>query len=387
VHQLLPIPFNQPLLASPNDPVNGQQFSFGFNVPGIPQEDPTLGGIQTFDDGNTDLRTRFLGYSPSSEFWEAEGISHYNALQVGVNKRLSHGLTITGSYTWSHTLDEGSGLSEGLFFNGNNPLQPKSAYGNAAFDRTHVFTVSYFYQIPDVVKSNGFAGKVVNGWGISGVTVAQSGQPYSVSDFSGSVGGIFYGQFDEITNPLAPLAPGQTVGDAILQGTTGVNANKPVLNKNAFGVTQLIMPPNSSMNPNSPVPPCSSVSGTLTCDNFEIGFGNSGRDIFRGPFQTQFNFSVFKNIKLTERFSLKYDAQFFNLFNHPSFDTPNNNVSFNAGFCNPPTASFSASCPSSGGSPPFGPFGFATVPSGRLGVITHTIGSPRFVQMALHLTF
>jgi hypothetical protein len=379
LHQPLPIPFNQPLLASPNNPVNGQLYSFGFNVPGIPQEDPSLGGIYTFDDGNTDLRTRYLGYSPSSEFWEAEGISHYNALQFGVNKRLSHGLTITGSYTWSHTLDEGSGLSEGLFFNGNNPNDPRSAYGNSAFDRTHVITVSYLYQVPDIVKSADFAGKIVNGWGISGVTVAESGQPYSVSDYSGSVGGIYYGQYDSITNPLVPLAPGETVADAIVQGTTGVNANKPVLNKQAFGVAQLIIPPNSPSNPNSPVPPCSSASGTLVCDNYEIGFGNIGRDIFRGPFQSQFNLSVFKNIRINERFSLKYDAEFFNLFNHPSFDTPNNNVSFNAGFCNPPAASF--------GNCSAGPYGFATVPSGHLGVISHTIGSPRFVQMALHLTF
>ncbi len=383
LHQLLPIPFNQPLLASPNNSVNGQTFSFGYNVPEIPQEDPTLGGIQTFDNGNIDVRTPFLGYSPSSVFWEAEGISHYNALQLSVNKRLSHGLLVNGSYTWSHTLDEGSGLSEGLFFNGNDPRQPRTAYGNSAFDRTHVFTISYLYRIPDAVKSNGFVAKAVNGWGISGITVAESGQPYSVSDFSGSVGGIFYGQFDSITNPLVPLAPGKTIKDAILQGTTGVNAGQPVLNKNAFGVSQLIIAPNSASNPNSPVPPCATVGGQQVCDNIEVGFGNIGRDIFRGPFQTRFDFGIFKDFKINERFSLKYDAQFFNLFNHASFDTPNNDVSFNSAFCNPPTSSFGA-CPSNGGN---GPFQFATVPSGRLGVITHTLGSPRFIQMALHLTF
>lgn len=395
VHETLPIPFNQPFIASPNSPVNGQLFSYGYNVPGLPGEDPSVTtgcpmnqcGVQTFDDGNVDLRAPFLGYSPNSIFWEAEGISHYNALQLGVNKRLSHGLLVTGSYTWSHSLDEGSGLSEGLFFNGNDPRQPRTAYGNSAFDRTHVFTVSYLYQIPDAVKSNGLAAKAVNGWGISGITVAESGQPYSVSDFSGSVASIFYSMFDNITNPLVPLAPGKTIRDATLQGTTGVNPSNPVLNKNAFGISQLIIAPNSAANPNSAVPPCATVGGNQLCDNFEMGFGNIGRDIFRGPFQTRFDFSVFKNFKINERFSLKYDAQFFNIFNHPSFDTPNNNVSFNSGFCNPPTASFSASCPSSGGNPPFGPFGFATVPSGRLGVITHALGSPRFIQMALHLTF
>lgn len=373
LHQLLPIPFNQPLLAAPNNPVNGQTFSFGYDVPGIPQEDPSIGGIETFDGGNIDLRSPFLGYSPSSTFWEAEGISHYNALQFSVNKRFSHGLIVNGSYTWSHTLDEGSGLSEGLFFNGNNPLDPASAYGNSAFDRTHVITISYLYQIPNLVKSEGWESKVTNGWGVSGITVAESGQPYSVSDFSGSVGSIFFGQFDEITNPLVPLTPGKTIHDAILQGTTGVDPSNPVLNKDAFGVSQLIIAPNSAANPNSPVPPCATVAGQQVCDNFELGYGNIGRDIFRGPFQTRFDFDVFKNTKINERFALKYDAQFFNIFNHPSFDTPNNNVSFNAFFSNPP--SFSG-----------GP-GFATIPSGRLGVITHTLGSPRFIQMALHLTF
>lgn len=385
LHQLLPIPFNQPLLATQNNPVNGQSFSFGYNVPNIPQEDPSMGGIKTFDNGNVDLRSPFLGYSPNSIFWEAEGISHYHAMQLSLNKRMSHGLVVNGSYTWSHSLDEGSGLSEGLFFNGNNPLQPRTAYGNSAFDRTHVFTISYLYQIPDAVKSNGFAGKALNGWGISGITIAESGQPYSVSDFSGSVGSIFYSKNDNITNPLVPLIPGKTIKDAILQGTTGVNPSQPVLNKNAFGVTQLVITPPAAgtTDPTNPVPPCVLVGGSPVCDNTEIGFGNIGRDIFRGPFQTRFDFSVFKNFKINERFSLKYDAQFFNIFNHPSFDTPNNDVSFNSGFCNPPTVR-SSQCPSNGGS---GPFQFATTPSGRLGVITHALGSPRFIQMALHLTF
>ena len=223
-----------------------------------------------------------------------------------------------------------------------------------------------------------FRSTFINGWGVSGVTVAESGQPYSVTDFSGSVGSIFFGQNDAITNPIVPIAPGKTISDAILQGTTGVNPANPVLNKNAFGITQLVIAPGTGG-----VPPCATVSGQQVCDNFELPFGNTGRNIFRGPFQTRFDFGIFKNFKINERFSLKYDAQFFNLFNHPSFDTPNNNISFNSAFCNPPASSFGA-CPSNGGN---GPFQFATVPSGRLGVITHTLGSPRFIQMALHLTF
>ncbi|MHB8525469.1 MAG: TonB-dependent receptor domain-containing protein [Candidatus Acidiferrales bacterium] len=367
VHETLPIPFNQSLIATAQAPVNGQTFSFGYNVPGVPQEDPTMGGIQTIDGGNTDLRVPFIGYNPNSVFYEAEGISHYNALQVGVNKRLSRGLLVTGSYTWSHSLDEGSGLQ--LFYNGNDPLNPSSAYGNSGFDRTHVFIVSYQYTLPTISRLTGVANTFVNGWGVSGVTVAESGQPYSVIDYSGSVGSIFYSTNDFITNPIVPVAPGFTAKSAQLQGTTGVNAGKPVLNVNAF-----LFPPPFTPGTNG-VPPCPSGAGTQPCDNFETGFGTTGRNIFRGPFQTRFDFGVFKEFKITERIRLKYDAQFFNLFNHPSFDTPNNNVSFNPFFANPPY------------NPNDGSTSFTIPPFGRLGVIRHTLGSSRFIQMALHLTF
>jgi hypothetical protein len=83
-----------------------------------------------------------------------------------------------------------------------------------------------------------------------------------------------------------------------------------------------------------------------------------------------------KDFPVTERFALKYDIRAFNIFNHPSFDIPNNDVSFNRGYCNPPSASYSCST-----------VGYSFPPAGHLGSLTHTIGSPRFVQMALHLTF
>jgi len=159
-----------------------------------------------------------------------------------------------------------------------------------------------------------------------------------------------------------------TPGQAELQGTTGVNAGRPVLDQTKFAVP-FLQPGQMG------VPPCGPTTTSSTanfCDMVETGFGNSGRNLFRGPFQSRFDFSVTKETKLTERFSLKYSAQFFNIFNHPSFDTPNNNVFFNQSF-NPPAYNLDSS-----GNP---------IPSGSLGVIQHPIGSPRFLQMALHLTF
>ena len=129
--------------------------------------------------GNAPIRVPYPGYDMNSVLFKAEGISNYNALLLQARKRLSFGLQLTASYTWSHSLDEQSGL--GLFFTGNNPLVPRSNYASSDFDQTHVFLVNYSYQIPNVTKSK-LLGEFVNGWIISGQTVAESGQPYSVYD-------------------------------------------------------------------------------------------------------------------------------------------------------------------------------------------------------------
>lgn len=370
VHEVIPIPFNQPGLATPSNPIHGQTYSYGYNVTDLEPISTLVAGYGT---GNADLRVPFIGFDPNSQYNEAEGQSHYNALEFSVTKRMSHGLNVVGSYTWSHALDEGSGLQ--LFYNGNNPSNPASAYGNSGFDRTHVLSVSYQYQIPAVARLHGWMSQVLNGWGVSGITVAESGQPYSVYDFTGGVGSIYYGGGqDAVTNPLVPVGGyGSTATDAKLQGTTGINPSKPVLNAAAFGIP-LLAPGQDG------VPPCD-ASG---CDNFETGFGAGGRNNFRGPFQTRFDFSVTKNFRLTERFNLRYDAQFFNLFNQPSFDTPNSDVSFNPCYANPPE---NIGAPGSHCYSSSTPNGYTFPPKGQLGLIQHTIGSPRFIQMALHLVF
>jgi hypothetical protein len=378
IHEVLPIPFNQAGIATPSAPaLQGgpyrQDYSYGYNVSSNETVSALVGGYGT---GNAALRVPYIGYDPNSDYNEAIGVSHYNALQIGVNKRLSHGLQITGSYAWSHALDEGSGL--GLFYNGNNPLNPATAYGNSDFDRTHVLTVSYLYQIPQFFRATGVWDKIANGWGIGGVTVAESGQPYSVIDYTGGVGSIYWGGGNDlITNPIVPIGGlGATSTNPNLQGTTGINANKPVLNVKAFGPAPTYAPGTNG------VPPCDS-SGV--CDVYENGYATTGRNIFRGPFQTRFDFAVFKTFKINERFSLRYDAQFFNIFNHPSFDTPNNDVAFNPDYDNPPIYgptgdTFYTPCVPATGA-------YACPPGGSLGLIQHTLGSPRFIQMALHLTF
>ena len=378
LHEILPIPFNQARIATPSNPINGQIYSYGYSVPGVAAE-----SVQTltagFPTGNASLRVPFIGFDPNAQFNKAEGISHYNALQFNVTKRVSHGLSLFGSYTWSHSLDEESGAQ--LFYNGNDPLRPRSGYGNSDFDRPHVFTVNVQYQLPNAGNLHGVAAQAINGWGLGGLVVAESGQPYSVVDFSGGAASLFYGGGqDQITNPIVPIGGvGTSATNPRLQGTLGVNPGNPVLNRNAFGVP-LLAPGQDG------VPPCDPTTGA--CDIYETSFGSTGRNIFRGPFQSRVDTTVFKNFRLTERFALRLDLQAFNLFNHPSFDTPNNDVRFNPFFGNPPDYVGTSHTPCFTQTTGAGVQGaYACPPTGQLGIIQHTLGSPRFLQMALHLTF
>jgi Carboxypeptidase regulatory-like domain len=396
VHEPIPIPFNQPGVATPSNPINGQTYTYGFQAadfsspgcgffnpnapcPLLTEQVQTTIGAFSGSDGNTALRTPYTGINPNADYWRAEGISTYNALQFQATKKMSHGLQVNASYTWSHSLDEGSGLGSGLFFNGNDPLKPRTAYASSDFDRTHVFTISYVYQIPTRPFASHVADKVVNGWGIQGVTVAQSGQPFSVIDFSGTAASIFFSADDFITNPILPLAPGISPKQATQGGkdnyfTSGglAGVRVPYINPNSFSIP-FLQPGQSG------VPPCGLTTvGTTVCDTLETGYGSNGRDIFRAPFQTRFDISVFKNIRFGDRFALKFQADAFNIFNHPNFDAPNGNLALNACFnpypCFPDTTKILDAA-----SGHFNPKNY--------GVIRQTVGSNRFLQLAMHLTF
>jgi hypothetical protein len=351
-HLILPVPFNEPQIATTSNPVNGQIYSYGGTNLG---NCCTLEPVFTSEfSGNAPIRVPFPGYDMNSALYEADGISNYNALQVQVRKRLSKGLQFSASYTWSHALDEQSGL--GLFFTGNNPNNPKANYASSDFDQTHVFLINYSYNIPTVTKSRAL-GYAVNGWVIGGQTVAESGQPYSVYDYSGSIGSLYFGTDIELSNPIVPLAPGVTPQQAAT--STGLNCkglSPQICKLNSADFAPVFVAPGTNG-----VPACD-ASG---CDIYESLFGNTGRNIFRGPFQVRFDMSLAKEFPIKERFRLRFEFDAFNLFNHPDFDAPNNDVTFFPGFEPPPSFP----------------------PEGSLGIIQHTVGSPRFLQLGLHLTF
>lgn len=389
-HEVVPVPFNQAGIATPSSPILNQKYSYGYRVEDssfnpmvLPDGTTELG---TYDGGNTDLRVPYIGYGVNSVSYTTNGVSAYDALLTHVEKRFSHGFQGGFSYTYSHALDEQSAL--GLFYTGNNPNNLREGYGSSDFDRTHVITFNYSYQIPTLVHGDTVVSKFANGWGIQGVTVLQSGQPYSLIDYSGAVGSIYYSTDDGITNPILPLAPGFTPKSA-LTGVSGAYG-MPAINPAAFTLP-LISPGQDG------VPPCGvTTGGTPVCDVYETNFTNGYRNVFRQAFQRTANLSLVKMTKLTERFNLKYTFDIYNLTNTPSFDIPGQIALVNGYFNNTPVYPGASTL---AGNLQFNPTTFAGLYSinnnltvsaksqPQLGIVSSTIGMPRNIQMSLHLIF
>jgi hypothetical protein len=382
-HGVIPIPFNQPGIASPTNIIHPnslypQSYTYGytlvdsnFNFQQLPNGQTYLA---TYEGGNVDLRVPYIGYSAESETYKAAGVSAYNALQTHVEKRMSHGLQLGFSYTYSHALDEQSGM--GLFFNGNNPLDLRSAYGSSDFDRTHVFNFSYLYHTPKVARDSSLLGKIGNGWAVEGVGIFQSGQPYSIIDYTGAVGSIFYSVYDGITNPIVPLAPGCTAKSA-LTGNSGAYANSNPDNPNLYALKQscFTLP---LLNPGA-------LGGAIpTNDPYETNFTTGQRNIFRQSWQRRLDVSLVKTLAITERFSLKYTLDIFNATNTASFDIPIDDVSQNETYNQFPvvgTTPLPSGCGTANQTN-----GFYNCPSG-LGAVNKIIGSPRQIQMSLRMVF
>ena len=354
-NQVLPVPFNQPGIATASNPINGQTSSYGFNI--VPAEN-----IATYEGGNTDLRVPYLGYSSNSVLYRTIAFSNYNALQAGIRKSLSHGFQLTASYTWSHALDVQSNL--GLFFNGNNPLEPSQSYATSTFDRTHVFSTAYYYELPKLKISTGALPLLANGWTVNGIISLQSGQPYNFYDFSGAVAGLYNSTTINIADPLIGFTPGTTISQLKTQSTTGVDPRVPLVD-----ISKLYIP---AVQPGTlGVPGCATVNGAQVCDTYETGFAGNGRNTFRGPFQSRFDLALMKRTRLTEGVNLDFRADAFNIFNHPDFDVPSNSTSL-------------YSTTRSGNS-----ITKVTVraPSATFGLLQQTLGSPRILQLSMHLVF
>ncbi|MFI5092508.1 MAG: carboxypeptidase regulatory-like domain-containing protein [Candidatus Acidiferrum sp.] len=207
------------------------------------------------------------------------GNSNYNALWATVNKHFSHGFELLGSYTYSKSLDYNS-LSTGESYVIQNAYNPRGDYGPSEFDARHRFVLSGFYQLP--FKAN----RLVQGWQLGIVTQAQSGNPLNPTLAIGPGPGISLTVRPDVTGPI------QTTG----------NPSQWFVNKAVF------------------VSPCIAAVPPATLPTCHPG--NLGRDSIIGPKFVNTDFSVTKDTKINERFTLQFRSEMFDVFNHPNFGNP-----------------------------------------------------------------
>ncbi len=263
--------------------------------------------------------------------WFSLGDSSYNALQVDLNHRLSHGVLLRGSYTWSKSLDNGDSLNSTTAGNApglvSNPFDLGADWGPATYDVRNIGVISALYALPfgkgERFGSNleGAASRVASGWSVNSIVTLQAGFPFTPQlSYNPSNNG-------DTKDPVRPSLNPDFSGSVI----TGNPAQW--INPNAF-----IAPPSTG------------------------GFyGSLGRDSYTGPGLATWDFSVVKDTSIREGMRLEFRAEMFNLLDRANFNTPNLII------FTPPTAA--------------NPSGV----SGTAGAITSTSTTSRQVQFALKL--
>lgn len=226
------------------------------------------------------------------------GHSNYNGLTASIQQRLRHGFSGMFAYTYSHSLDNvsnGGVLPYSVFsslINQINPFNPNSAYGSSDNDLRHYISANYVWDLP-FKSDNGFLNAAISGWTISGTIFYHSGVPFSLVD------GVAAG----------------AVGNATFFGATAATV-----------LPQPVVPiPHSCTTistPQQPGNPC-----YATDDFSSTSFvGTAGRNSFVGPGFFNSDFRVQKEFKYREVFGFTIGAAAYNVFNHPNFFIPGNEI-------------------------------------------------------------
>ncbi|MGI9068545.1 MAG: carboxypeptidase regulatory-like domain-containing protein [Pyrinomonadaceae bacterium] len=317
--------------------------------------------ITTNTPTNAPLRAPFQGVSTNAPSGQNQSTaqSSYNSLQMSLTGQFSRGLQFLVSYTYAKSIDNtssgsGSGVANEVAFIAGNQLDNRANRGVSNFDRTHRFVLSYLWDLPQpAFAARSTVGRwLLSNWQVAGIIVAMSGLPIDIVDTSA---GSFYG-LSGGNNPLA--RPSWAAGAT----RSAANSNIPAgyfFNPFAFARPVVLA---GQLIPSSNGTAAASATGT--------DFGNVGRNVLRGPRQTNIDFSIIKRFPFRESKNIELRAEFFNLFNHVNFANPISNLN---------------AVLSSGGS--IDPNTGHIINPGDFGRITSTSNNPRLIQLAAKFSF
>ena len=304
----------------------------------------TTGGpvtLTTSTSGNGPARSRLQGVNGYSgmQLFANDAYSHYHSFQATLSRRWGAGY-FQGAYTFAKSTDATSSGNTALNTAFNDESDLKFSRGLSDYDRKHRLTVSYRYELPLFRSASGAKRTLLADWALSGITIFQSGTPFSVTD--SSAGTAYLGAGLTPSTLGAQLASGGSIGAGLTSGSIKNRVNNGYLNAANFTAAPPADPSGCASDPNA----CTTA------------FGNLGRNIYRGPFQQNWDLSLIKDFRLTESQRLRFTADFFNLWNHANFANPSVND----------VETITAS-PS---------------PFGR---IQSTVGTPRLIQFQLRYAF
>ena len=295
---------NQPLLASPSNPVNG---------------------LATNSVVNAVERVPFVGLSPLVFRLQSSGNSIYNSLQATLKKDVSHGFQFLAAYTFSKSIDDaGDSLGIPIYGGFGVPILGELVYndqnnvagqrGVSDFDRTHRLVISGTWNVPGPEHVTSATLRTLgSGWSTSGIVTLQSGLPFSIQD---SAAGTLFGPATLFTT--GSLAPGATLDDSGRSGSVSSRVNE-FFNTKVF-VPAPCIPDGGVIDGTYPV-----SGGSPTCGG--TIFGNLGRNILRGPDQRVGDIAFIKSTPVTEHINLIFRWEIFNALNRANFANPSNDVS------------------------------------------------------------
>ncbi len=237
--------------------------------------------------------------------------SNYNAFFVSASKRMSRGLQVDANWTWAHGLDTASNAIDSNGGAWNNPYDPGFDYSNSLGDLRHVFKLYGFYEWPSYKKN-----RLLSGWHTSFIYIARTGFPISVTQGGNIFGSpAIFGSTNESVPGVSSIAAGGGLHRGVA-GSGGVGSS----GNPATGGTglNLFADPAAVFNALRPF--------LLSQD------GRSGRGAVRGLGFWNLDLSLGKSTIITERIRAVFSADFFNIFNHPSFTDPSLSWNSPAGF-------------------------------------------------------
>ena len=333
--------------------INLTDYNHNYNSAYVATPSHPINGVTTTTTANRNLRVPYLGFTTNGLQGSAfDGISNYNSLQVTVRKQLSHGVSLQGAYTWSKSLTNIYDTTA----NSNDANNLAQQYGPSNFNRPQRLVVNYSWDLP-FGKHNGVAGRLLEGWNLSGVTTIQNGVALTLIDDRG--GTAFNASGTTIQNGYSrpQMAPGKTYDDVKSSGGIesrlgGRSGGPGYYNVSAFTPPPVIGDLEPVFNP---------ATGLTTQQRIATAYGNAGVGILQGPGQANFDMAILKNTRIAENKFIQFRAEFYNLFNHPQFANPT--------------------------APPGGQVLLINVNSPNGSSITATSVNPRVIQLGLKIIF